>query len=210
MEAIQIKLNFRFLKEKIRPEHVESIFKDGVKAEDIIPRLRLDPEFRRECETLAEKMFVHVVKVFRRENIETSRDVEGKFKEFLKLLTAVVLNEIDIYAEAFANMFKEALSRKTEPVTTITTKIYWVQEKKQKTSDGTLKTYYRPVVKFPFPRIVLDKLGINVKGEHIRVIINVYGDGSFVGYIPKEEIKRVLAEHIPIINEVVKRKEMGE
>ena len=85
-----------------------------------------------------------------------------------------------------------------ERVTTISTRIYWVPEKKRKMKDGSWKTYRKPVVRFPFPRTVLNKLGINVKGEHIRVVVEVFEDGSFRGYIPKEEIKRIIAKHYPI------------
>ena len=89
-----------------------------------------------------------------------------------------------------------------ERVTTVYTKIYWVPERKRKMRDGSWKTYRKPVVRFPFPRTVPNKLGINVKGEHIRVVVEVFEDGSFKGYIPKEEIKRILRKQYPIIDEL--------
>ena len=85
------------------------------------------------------------------------------------------------------------VSSKT-PITRISTKIYWVPEKYHRLSTGELKIYRRPVVRFPFPREVLNKLGINVQGEKIRVIIEIYDDGSFCGRIPKEEIQRILKQ----------------
>ena len=82
----------------------------------------------------------------------------------------------------------------SEKFTRIETKIYWVPEKYYRLSTGEVKVYRRPVVRFLFPREVLNKLGINVHGEKIKVIIDIYPDGSFKGYIPKEEVQRILKQ----------------
>jgi len=89
-----------------------------------------------------------------------------------------------------------------ERVTRISTHILWVVEKKYRTKNGTVKKYRRPVVRFPYPRTILNKLGINVKNEPIRVIVEIYDDGSFRGYIPKSEVERILKKQYPTIDEL--------
>ena len=64
--------------------------------------------------------------------------------------------------------------KEKEKFTTINTRILWVVEKKYRTKDGTIKKYRRPAVGFPFPRTVLEKLGLNVKGKKIKVVIDIY------------------------------------
>ncbi len=87
---IRLEIPLVNIKERITKSIIEKIFKGEVTAEDIINRLKTDEDFKRDTEKLAKKMLEYTLTV-----IEMDENIKRKFHEFLRVLAAVMIEEIE-------------------------------------------------------------------------------------------------------------------